>query len=171
MSKSKQEIWQIFKQTLLGSENPTKMQVCVFMFLHAMMAAMIFVGVFLHFDLLWSLGAIWPIFLAQALVIGLTDNSDSYIWQIVNQFFRRAIKPTKEEKRFSKRFQITAGILVGIFVLLVFAFLISGVNNIFGLLMYGVLGGYIALVVALLIWRVRDIARQIKARRQHEEKA
>jgi hypothetical protein len=169
MSKSKQEIGQIIRQTLLGSENPTKRQICIIMVMHVMVIAMVFVAAFVHSAIasLGWMGLFWVVLMAQGIVVGLTDNSDRYIWQVVNQFFRRTTSPTKGEKRFA----ITAGILVGIIMLLVFALLISGFNNIFGWLIYGAFGGLIALAVAANIWRVRDIARRIKAHRQQEETA
>ncbi|HKV59717.1 MAG TPA: hypothetical protein VJO32_15595 [Ktedonobacteraceae bacterium] len=167
MNRSKQEIRQVIKQTLLGSKNPTKRQVyaIIFMiFIHAMMIASIFVGAFLHIDFVWMLGGLWFIYTALALIIGLTDNSDRYIWQIVNQFLRRAMFPTKRDKRM--------GIVVGIIAGLIFlAFLITAlVSGLFWLL-YIALWGPIALVVVCYIWRVRDIVKQINARRQQEETA
>ena len=169
MSGSKQEIRQVIKQTLLGSKNPTKRQIYAIIFMiliHTMMIASIFVGAFLHLDFVWMLGGLWFIYTALALVIGLTDNSDQYIWQIVNQFLRRAIKPTKEDKRFT----VVAGILIGLIVLLIFAFFITGLG-IYEWLLYGAFSGYILLVIVLYIWRVRDIVQQINARRQQEETA
>jgi hypothetical protein len=80
------------------------------------------------------------------------------ILYIVKQFIKRSIEPTVEDKRFLKAIWLS----LGSFVCSICLLLLTGLAPFFVLLMYGTLVTLIAVNVALVVWRIRDISQKMK---------
>ena len=166
MNSSKKDKGRIIKRALLFSEELTKKEVSIAIFVHALMIALIVVSAFLPPlpQLIGVIGVLWFASITQKLVIELTNNSERYIWQVVNQVFRRVGSPAKSDKLMA----IVAGIIAG---LIFIGFLIAAFAS-DALWLTGVaFWGPIVVMFAFAAWRIWSIARQVKAQRLQQETA
>ena len=159
MNSSKKDVGRIIKRHVLFSEKPTKKEVFIAIFVHVLMIALLVVCAFPPFplaSLVGMIGGVWFLTIAQGLVIELTDNSDRYLWLVVNQVVRRAKSSTTND--------MLLGLLVGsVALLILFGFsILAIVTGLFWLLYIGI-GGAIAVIVAFIGWRIWTIATQVKA--------
>ncbi len=161
MNSSKKDRGRIIKQAVLLSEKPTKKGVCFVVFFHAVMLALIVVGVLSRnplVQLMGMMGVCWFALIARGLVIELTNNSDRHIWQLVNQVLRRAKSSTINDA-------LLGLLIVAIALLIAFVFsIVAVVSGVFWLFYIGI-GGAIAVIIAYTIWHIGTIARQVKAQR------
>ncbi len=85
-------------------------------------------------------------------------NKKQYNLRIVRQFFHRSVEPTAGDKRFGRAILLS----FGLFIISFCVFLLSGFASFSVWLMYGSLSLMIGLGCAAIIWRVYDIAKQMK---------
>jgi len=76
---------------------------------------------------------------------------------VVKQVLRRSVAPTKGDKRFLT----VLFCCVGLYAMMAFTFLITA-SDLFAWLMYATMGLIVVAEVALIVWRIRDVARQLK---------
>ena len=167
MNSSKKDIGQIIKKAFLFSEQPAKKEAGFLIFFHVLMIAL---PVFYALrpspltELVGLAGVFWFVTIAGLVVIELTDNSDRFIWQVVNQLFCSAKSPKTNDT--------LLGLLVMAVALLIsFGFsILAIVTGLFWLLYIGI-GGAIAVIVVFVGWRIWSITGQVKAQRQQEKTA
>jgi hypothetical protein len=82
---------------------------------------------------------------------------------ILKQVMYRSTNPTPGDKRFIRMLWLCIPPLITF----PFALLITG-NSIFGWFMYATMGIILVIEISALIWRVRDIIKQMKANEQEE---
>ncbi|HVB22093.1 MAG TPA: hypothetical protein VNG51_09135 [Ktedonobacteraceae bacterium] len=84
-------------------------------------------------------------------------NKTQYVFSVIKKSYRRSLSPTKGDKRFL----LVLYCFAGLYALLAFTFLFTS-RILFAWLMYAAIGLGCAVGIAGLIWRFRDVARQVK---------
>ena len=84
-------------------------------------------------------------------------NKKQFVFQIIKQHFHRSVAPTKGDKRFLTVLYCC----VGLWALMAFTFVFTA-SDLFAWLMYAAMGLIGVVEIALIVWRFRDIARQLK---------